>query len=152
MSEAAMRGRRFGWRRGLRAAGAVLRSRHTYIAGGILAASVVLAQVGPAAWVGMTRFLGRPYCLSYSDVYMYPGGAFQRRGEDWIEVPTYRNVDVSYFDEIERTTDYIYIVNAPSRSNTKVSAITIRLPVCGGTAQVTVPSADDWIDTHTVWR
>ncbi|ACL55764.1 hypothetical protein [Methylobacterium nodulans] len=110
------------------------------------------ARVGPPVWTALTRAVGRPHCLNCSDVYMYAGGALQRRGEDWVEVPTYRGFNVSYFDELERNTEFIYLINAAARSNAKVNTIIIRIPVCGGVSQVAVPSAPTWIDSHPVWR
>jgi hypothetical protein len=143
---------RAGWRGRLSRAAALLRHRQVWAACGVVLGTLVLAKAGPPVWTAMMRVAGRPYCLSYSDIYLYAGGAFQRRGEDWIEIPAYRDFDVSYFDETERTTEYIYLINASSRSNAKVNPITIRLPVCGGVSQVAVQSAASWIDSHVVWR
>ncbi|MFE1603103.1 hypothetical protein [Methylobacterium sp. ID0610] len=150
-SQAIERPRRFR-RAWLRTLGHWLRLRQVWMAAGILAVAMLAAQLGPPAWVVVTRAFGVPYCLKYSDVYLYTGGAYQRRGADWVEMPIYRNVDVSHFAEIKRNADFIYLVNAASRTNAQVNTIVIRLPVCGGVSQVTVSSAPNWIDSHPVWR
>lgn len=137
----------------LRAMGRWLGRREVWAGLGVLALTALAATAGPPAWVSAARALGVPYCLKYSDVYLYAGGAFQRRGSDWFDLPVYSNLTVSRYEEIERDAEFIYLLNSASRNNDKVNQIVVRLPVCGGVSQVTLSkNARNWIDSQPIWR
>ncbi|MGY2050001.1 hypothetical protein [Methylobacterium sp. JK268] len=134
--------RRFAW----------LARREFWSVLALIGGTIAVADLGPRVWMVAARTVGVPYCLKYSDVYLYQGGAFQRRGDDWLDSPVYSNLHVSRYEEIGRNSEFIYLQNAASRSNSKVNQIVIRLPVCGGIAQVTISDSPSWIDAQPVWH
>jgi hypothetical protein len=117
-------------------------------------ASVAGAIAGlPAAWHAATLILGIPECGKYSDIYYYYNGHFKNnhdeknQGEKWTE---YQKTTTFSFKELDRTRDYIVLLNLTPRQDPRWQSMLVRLPACGGTAQWTYENPEQWIDLFQV--
>ena len=114
---------------------------------GMAATGTVVAGIDPA-WEGTTRILGRPTCLVFSDRYYYVDGFFERKGYRWIE---HHEEARFVFSEFSRDRRYILLKNETARpDNLHWRSLTVRLPVCGGVAQISSQNPQNWYDLWDV--
>jgi hypothetical protein len=94
--------------------------------------------------------LNRPDCLTYATVYRDPFGYFKLEGDTWRE---YQGGVVRYeFREVHRTRDGIDLLNLTPRPDVREwQTLIVRLPVCEGTAKLTVGTTEHWYDLYPVW-
>jgi hypothetical protein len=97
--------------------------------------------------------LNLPNCLTYATVYRIPWSYFKLEGELWREYPPNGGVHLYEFREFQRTRDNIDLLNLTPRPDTPGwQSLMVRLPVCGGTAKITVGIPEHWNDFADVRR
>ena len=99
------------------------------------------------------KALDLPDCLTYADVYHDSWSDFKRESMFWREYP-HGSVSYSYeFREEHRTRDNIDLLNLTARPEEPGwKTMIVRLPVCGGTARITVGIVQNWKNLYEVWR
>lgn len=99
------------------------------------------------------KALNLPDCLTYADVYHDSWSDFRHEGDKWREYPREGGTYRYEFRETHRTRDYIELLNLTPRPEERDWAtLIVRLPVCGGTAKLTLGITQHWIDLYEVWR
>ena len=99
------------------------------------------------------KALNRPDCLTYADVYHDAWSDFKREGKFWREYPREGGTYRYEFREAHRTRDNIDLQNlTPRPEQPGWETMMVRLPVCGGTAKVTVGLTQHWENLYEVWR
>jgi hypothetical protein len=99
------------------------------------------------------KALGRPDCFTYADVYRDPFSEFRRDGVNWGEYPLEGGPARYNFRETHRTRDAIDLLNLTPRPDVpQWQTLIVELPVCGGTARLTVGTTEHWNDLYPVWR
>ena len=99
------------------------------------------------------KSVNRPDCFTYADVYRGPWSNFKLEGKVWREYPPEGGVHRFEFRELYRTRDHINLQNLTPRADTPGwETMIVRLPVCGGTARITVGIPERWGDLCQVWR
>jgi hypothetical protein len=116
---------------------------------GILATIFGVLKGAPPAWSAVTEILGVPRCLTYSSIYYYSSGRFEKSsGDTWIE----HGDAVFTFKETHRDRNYIILLNTTPRAGPKARMI-LRIPVCGGRLQWTYENYSGyWTNLYEVWR
>ena len=99
------------------------------------------------------KALGRPDCLTYAKVYHDPFSDFKLEDDRWREYPHEGGPARYEFREAHRTRENIDLLNLTPRPDTRDwQTLIVRLPVCGGTAQLTVGITENWVDLYPIWR
>lgn len=99
------------------------------------------------------KALNRPNCFTYADVYHDSWSDFKREGAFWREYPREGGTYRYQFREVHRTRDNIDLLNLTRRpEHPGWETMIVRLPVCGGTAKVTMGITENWEDLYEVWR
>lgn len=99
------------------------------------------------------KMLNRPDCFTYADVYHNAWVDFKREGKFWREYPRQGGGYRYEFVEAHRTRDNIDLLNlTPRPEHPGWDTMMVRLPVCGGTAKVTIGITQQWEDLYEVWR
>jgi hypothetical protein len=99
------------------------------------------------------KALDRPDCLTYASIYRDPFSDFKLEGDVWREYPREGGAARYEFREVHRTRDNIDLLNLTPRPDTPDwKTLIVRLPVCGGTAKLTVGITEHWVDLYPVWR
>lgn len=107
----------------------------------------------PPAWNAATQIAGIPECLTYGNVYHHSQGRFENNGMKWTEYGDWKDIDIIKFEEIHRDRNYIILRNLTARAGPKTNSnLIVRIPVCGGTVQWSIPNPQQWTDLYTVWR
>jgi hypothetical protein len=124
----------------------VLAGALTTVFGFVISASNVIPVI--------LKALNRPDCFTYADVYRNAWTDFKREGEFWREYPRGEGGKYRYeFREVLRTRDHIDLLNLTPRPDTKGwETLIVRLPVCGGTAKLTIGITEHWINLYEVSR
>jgi hypothetical protein len=101
----------------------------------------------------LLKALNLPDCLTYSSVYRDPISYFKLEDGIWREYPPNGGTYRFEFRELHRTRDHIDLLNlTPRPDNSAWTNMVVRLPVCGGTAQISSGVPAHWTDLYTVWR
>jgi hypothetical protein len=95
-----------------------------------------------------------PACFTHANVYRDQFSYFKREGDVWRE---YRNEDGSFmneFKELHRDRDNIDLLNLTDRGvqEPRWKTLKIRIPVCGGTARISLGIPEHWQDLYDVYR
>jgi hypothetical protein len=99
------------------------------------------------------KALNRPDCLTYASVYRDPFSEFRQEGAFWREYPLAGGPANYEFKEAHRTRDNIDLLNLTPRPDVREwQTLLVRLPVCGGTATLTVGTTEHWVDLYPIWR
>ena len=99
------------------------------------------------------KALNLPDCLTYADVYHDSWSDFKHEGDKWREYPREGGMYRYEFRETHRTRDYIELLNLTPRPEERDWAtLIVRLPVCEGTAKLTLGITQHWVDLYEVWR
>ena len=97
--------------------------------------------------------LNLPACLTYANAYCTPHGCFKDEGDVWREYQPIGGPKMFEFREFQRTRESIDLVNlTPRPQEPHWNTLMVRLPVCGGTARLTVGVPEHWIDLAEVRR
>jgi hypothetical protein len=95
----------------------------------------------------------RPDCFTYSNVYRSAHSYFKLEGDVWREYPPNGATHLFEFREIHRTRDNIDLLNLTLRPEiADWKRLLVRLPVCGGTAKISIGVPERWNDLFQVWR
>ena len=98
------------------------------------------------------KALNLPDCLTYADVYHDLWSDFKHEGDKWREYPREGGTYRYEFRETHRTRDYIELLNlTPRPEEREWATLIVRLPVCGGTAKLTLGITQHWVDLYEVW-
>lgn len=99
------------------------------------------------------KAFGRPDCFTYASVYRDPFSEFRQEGVFWREYPLEGGAARYEFKEAHRTRDAIDLLNLTPRPDVQEwQTLIVRLPVCGGTARLTVGTTEHWVDLYPIWR
>jgi hypothetical protein len=108
----------------------------------------------PSAVSAIEEIGGWPKCLHYSASYRYATGVFQQTGKDHWTERDIENVPPTFtfeFKELYREREYITIQNLTFRPEHPQGTMLVRIPVCGGTIQLTYENPQRWIDLYQSW-
>jgi hypothetical protein len=99
------------------------------------------------------KTLNRPDCFTYASVYRDPFSEFRQEGALWREYPLEGGAARYEFKEAHRTREFIDLLNLTPRPEQRDwQTLIVRLPVCGGTAMLTVGLVEHWYDLYPIWR
>jgi hypothetical protein len=99
------------------------------------------------------KALDLPDCLTYPDVYHDANTDFKRDGNFWHEYRREDGTRLFEFREVHRTRDNIDLLNLTERREIPDwKNMKVRLPVCGGTAKISIGIAERWQNLYEVWR
>jgi len=75
----------------------------------------------------------------FAERFLWQDGSIERRGDQWVEMPSNRNGDHNRFVELSRSREYLLIFDR-SRN------FLMRFPFPSGTASWITPERDRWVD------
>jgi hypothetical protein len=99
------------------------------------------------------KALDVPDCFTYAAVYRGPGSYFKNEGAVWREYPPDGGGFRYEFREVQRTRDSIKLLNLTPRPDLQdASSLLVHLPVCGGTATLSIGLPERTFNLEEVWR
>jgi hypothetical protein len=131
-----------------------IRSNRLVVLTGAL--TTIFGLIGSAGNVAplMLKGLNLPDCLTYAGTYRKPESYFKNDGSVWREYfPSDGGAFRFEFKEVRRTRDNIDLLNLTQREEERDwASMMVRLPVCGGTAQLILGIPERTINLAEVWR
>jgi hypothetical protein len=99
------------------------------------------------------KALDRPDCFTYATVYRSAHSYFRLEGDVWREYAPTGGAHLYEFKELHRSRDSIDLLNLTPRPEIAAwKSLLVRLPVCGGTAKISIGVPERWNDLFQVWR
>jgi hypothetical protein len=94
------------------------------------------------------------FCFTFAEAYRDAYTVFKREGNFWREYSLETGKLAYEFKETGRTRNFIELLNLTPRPNTTNSGSTmrVRLPMCGGAAQMSWVAGDPWNFLFDVYR
>ena len=101
----------------------------------------------------LIKMIDRPDCLTYASGYRGPWSDFKLSGNKWNEYARDTGTLSFEFRELRRDRETIDILNLTLRPDIPGwQTLMVRLPVCGGTAKISVGIVQTWTNLFEVQR